>query len=150
MHTSYAFLQWPPPATPFADSEDLRDWQRWRCAMCGTGPVIECDHDHRTGLVRGYLCRDCNRSAERRLPWCTGTTPAGTYGLVELYRNIMWAPKSTRVDTADELAALFAWDGHTFDGHKVPVSDTERFRALGYVLAMVRRVHADRAAGAIQ
>lgn len=32
-----------------------------RCALCGIagGRDVE-DHDHRTGLVRGYLCRSCN------------------------------------------------------------------------------------------
>ena len=33
-----------------------------RCAVCGyqVRGLIE-DHDHRTGLVRGYLCASCNR-----------------------------------------------------------------------------------------
>jgi hypothetical protein len=50
-------------------------WQRGRCAICGFGwpPVIDTDgktwfqshgfvidHDHRTALVRGWLCRSCN------------------------------------------------------------------------------------------
>lgn len=32
-----------------------------RCALCGKRSVVTVeDHDHRTGLVRGYLCPGCN------------------------------------------------------------------------------------------
>lgn len=32
-----------------------------RCAVCPAGGADVEDHDHRTGLVRGHLCRSCNR-----------------------------------------------------------------------------------------
>ncbi|MFB7592417.1 endonuclease domain-containing protein [Streptomyces sp. NPDC056169] len=36
-------------------------WQAGRCAVCGvTGLHLAEDHDHVSGLVRGYLCRSCN------------------------------------------------------------------------------------------
>ena len=37
-------------------------WQRGRCAICGRKPSsgLDTDHDHETGLIRGYLCRSCN------------------------------------------------------------------------------------------
>jgi Recombination endonuclease VII len=40
----------------------LDDWQDGRCAACGgRGSGAEyLDHDHETGLIRGYLCRFCN------------------------------------------------------------------------------------------
>jgi hypothetical protein len=39
----------------------LRTWQAGRCAICGaTGRRMVCDHDHETGLVRGWLCSSCN------------------------------------------------------------------------------------------
>ena len=37
----------------------LADWQDDRCAVCG-GRSDFLDHDHKTGLVRGWLCHCCN------------------------------------------------------------------------------------------
>src|SRR5690349_19862256 len=45
------------------DSGGLRfgDFHGGRCAMCGaTGRHLVRDHCHRTGQVRGLLCRSCN------------------------------------------------------------------------------------------
>jgi hypothetical protein len=38
----------------------LSHWQNGRCAICGHRYELVEDHDHDTGLVRGYLCRGCN------------------------------------------------------------------------------------------
>ncbi|MEU1787141.1 endonuclease domain-containing protein [Streptomyces sparsogenes] len=35
-------------------------WQGGRCAICGHRRHLVEDHDHVTGMVRGYLCRGCN------------------------------------------------------------------------------------------
>lgn len=61
-----ACWSWPEP-TEFPGAEDslerwqaVIDWQAGRCAACGRpGPLVE-DHDHYTGLVRGWLDRGCN------------------------------------------------------------------------------------------
>jgi hypothetical protein len=37
----------------------LAGWQQHRCAICG-GHARVLDHAHETGLVRGWLCRECN------------------------------------------------------------------------------------------
>jgi hypothetical protein len=41
--------------------ERLQLWHRGLCAVCGgrASRLLE-DHDHRTGLTRGYLCGTCN------------------------------------------------------------------------------------------
>jgi hypothetical protein len=44
------------------DRWDFMDtWQKGRCAVCGrkTHRTVT-DHDHSTGLVRGFLCYSCN------------------------------------------------------------------------------------------
>lgn len=54
------------PVTP-KDAEDrtltatLHAWHAGHCAVCGLpGGRLVKDHDHDTGLVRGFLCRSCN------------------------------------------------------------------------------------------
>lgn len=38
----------------------LARWQDERCALCGKRQGLVEDHDHATGLTRGYLCTSCN------------------------------------------------------------------------------------------
>jgi hypothetical protein len=47
------------------DYDALLASQRGRCAICGkdasgNGRLLAVDHDHKTGEVRGLLCRGCN------------------------------------------------------------------------------------------
>ncbi|UPZ27599.1 endonuclease VII domain-containing protein [Streptomyces sp. LRE541] len=42
------------------DDGALARWQDGRCAICGKTRDLVCDHDHATGLVRGWLCHSCN------------------------------------------------------------------------------------------
>ena len=55
---------WPTPTTfSFGDDETAEEFLRWwnrDCAVCGSAGELVDDHDHKTGLVRGCLCRSCN------------------------------------------------------------------------------------------
>lgn len=43
--------------------DELLAAQGGTCAICGRTPRynLDVDHDHRTGLIRGLLCKMCNR-----------------------------------------------------------------------------------------
>lgn len=48
-----------------ADYDEMLEAQGGKCAICGRTPEEEgrrlsVDHDHKTGQVRGLLCRNCN------------------------------------------------------------------------------------------
>lgn len=79
--TAPACWSWPVPAEPAVGGHRLLvEWQAGRCAVCGMkwGANLVLDHDHATGLCRGYVCRSCNgREA--------GDHP--THGLFGLYRQ---------------------------------------------------------------
>jgi hypothetical protein len=57
---------WAVPAIlPVLPSEDaardyLLRWQEFLCAICGGRYPEVTDHDHKSGLIRGELCRSCN------------------------------------------------------------------------------------------
>lgn len=46
-----------------ADYEKILEFQGGRCEICGRQPRynLDVDHDHKTGAVRGLLCKVCNR-----------------------------------------------------------------------------------------
>lgn len=45
------------------------DWQQSRCAICGRpgrrggtrSDSLVLDHDHKSGIARGFLCHPCNK-----------------------------------------------------------------------------------------
>ena len=48
---------------PDFDEDKLYAAQEGKCALCGTLKELEefeLDHDHETGVLRGYLCKNCN------------------------------------------------------------------------------------------
>jgi len=59
---------WLPPSACRILTRDwpnylLNLWHDERCALCNARPGhLVLDHEHRTGLVRGRLCRGCNIS----------------------------------------------------------------------------------------
>jgi hypothetical protein len=53
-------LNWVMDDPEFWAGRVLRRWQDGRCAICGHRRKLVEDHDHATGMVRGYLCNSCN------------------------------------------------------------------------------------------
>lgn len=55
-----ACWSWPAP-TEAERAMDMWKWHPESCAICGSPEEgLVCDHDHRTGWIRGFLCRGCN------------------------------------------------------------------------------------------
>lgn len=106
------------------DDGALARWQDGRCAICGKTRDLVCDHDHTTGLVRGWLCHSCNtregtnrdpgtifeRYRERHPAAILGLTipyldpVTGEYAKPHAEKQIDWADKWT--DAASEDIGL--------------------------------------------
>lgn len=80
---------WPLPEP----GTSLRTWQAGRCAWCGFEDSLVRDHCHRTGLIRGLLCRGCNSheglSYEPWVAWREGDNAARAIGHFEIYQDHM-------------------------------------------------------------
>ena len=103
----------------------LRDWQAGRCAICGCGRAEFSDHDHETGLVRGWLCHSCNTlEAFAYLPGnCferyRAQNPASILGLTIRYNSPFtgWAEPAPHPPPLEQSAA------YVVAGEFEPVAD---------------------------
>lgn len=91
----------------------LMEMQHGLCALCGSGGELQADHDHKTGLLRGLLCRRCNRRE--------GQFMSGLYRITDLALEAylasppaaglgwMWkAPDPPRPSIEDAITELLA------------------------------------------
>ena len=91
---------WQIPEGPIpghlSPTDALRRWQAGACAMCSArqGSLVV-DHCHKSGLVRGLLCRSCN-SAE----------PHSTAPSFAAYR---FRPPAVMLQVAEQYGS--PWDG---------------------------------------
>ena len=114
----------PACLTWTVDGSGLDDWHRDECAMCGGSATIAgrmvMDHDHATGLNRGWLCRSCNSVEPHAetpwwVAWRAGQNPAGMLGVEEPYVHLMpgaaWRERAYAAasdDVADAIAEAVA------------------------------------------
>ena len=111
---------WPTPPRPYDPDRaigcDLLDWHAGRCGICGLDvgdDALVLDHDHRTGLVRGYICRPCNAkegawwiAGPGIAHWRAGLNSAALVGMVqEYYRHVPWEEPDPAVMRAAMMAA---------------------------------------------
>jgi hypothetical protein len=82
-----------PPNDRIVRWELLSDWMAERCAVCGQrrpSRMVE-DHDHETGLFRGYLCRSCNGCESSQggiFDMYRERSPAIIFNIKEEYSNL--------------------------------------------------------------
>jgi hypothetical protein len=57
----------------------LNKKQKGRCAICGERRKLNVDHDHKTGKVRGLLCKQCNYLLGNARDDCVILTNANKY-----------------------------------------------------------------------
>lgn len=114
-----ACWSWPAPEEDGDYSAEvcLILWQADRCAVCGRSPegLVE-DHDHATGLVRGWLCRSCNTCEAGVHPPDSlfgryrQSNPASILGVrlryVDPYTRTAVAPEGERPHRASALSML--------------------------------------------
>ncbi|MFJ1588324.1 endonuclease domain-containing protein [Streptomyces sp. NPDC088197] len=113
---------WPVPdlsTLPFLDDATVpAAWQRDRCAICsvpgrrgGQQGTLVLDHDHVTGLSRGYLCHRCNKReshstpVDGRYPNYRRLPPTALLGL-----NFRYGPAGPQVPAARPAPAAPAHD----------------------------------------
>ncbi|MGV9532129.1 endonuclease domain-containing protein [Streptosporangium sandarakinum] len=72
-----AYVRWRATLPDLSGLPEEQAWRAFakahhnRCALCRVPDnerVVDHDHDHTTGLVRGLLCRSCNRKALPGIP----------------------------------------------------------------------------------
>jgi hypothetical protein len=105
---------WPLPSSwAFRDEEEAEEFLKWwnhLCAICESRHDLVCDHDHRTGLVRGYLCASCNtREGHAGNDGAFGKyrerNPASILGIKIRYYSPITGWAEPAVDAAESLDA---------------------------------------------
>lgn len=114
---------------------ELLEWQQRRCAICGCksgregGERLTIDHDHETGLSRGYLCDSCNwNEGGCRPPYddpfakYRRQNPASMLGVEDVYQGPWWDPR----DATNPAPVVRAWVERTYPGFEWRTDDDRR------------------------
>jgi hypothetical protein len=104
-----------------------------RCAICGNtwqiGRLVD-DHCHRTGQIRGYLCRSCNtregRSPAPLFARYRRIHPAALFDLHEMYSGPGWEDGWSLRDGArtDETRTATSWPFHSPDEQVLALAES--------------------------
>lgn len=100
---------------------ELYAWQDERCAICGLHGAPDVDHDHWSGLVRGFLCRYCNGAGDegpRSTFWPVAATPFSRYRQLNPARWLDYRLPYTQVGSQERWRAP--------DGAPIPEGDVTR------------------------
>ncbi|MFI8089094.1 endonuclease domain-containing protein [Streptomyces sp. NPDC086080] len=108
------FHFWPPPPAKTAVVRRLRtalvEALGEDCHLCGALPGAMVDHDYSTGMVRGLLCKLCNRTVEEcpHVDACPKadymSNPPAAYLALPYPQYLAWEPKeSTRARKVELL-----------------------------------------------
>ncbi|MFF0092696.1 endonuclease domain-containing protein [Streptomyces canus] len=111
------FHYWPPPPARTSAVRRLRaalvDALGPDCHLCHALPGAMVDHDYATGLVRGLLCKFCNRVVEE-CPHVDGcpkadymTNPPAAHLVLRYPPSLAWKPKES---TRQQKIALLGFD----------------------------------------
>ncbi|MFH9014965.1 endonuclease domain-containing protein [Streptomyces sp. NPDC017943] len=113
-HSDYGvFHYWPPPPARTAVVRRLRaalvEALGEDCHLCGCLPGTMVDHDYATGLVRGLLCKLCNRTVEEcpHLDGCPKADymkcPPAAHLALPYPSYLAWVPKAATRQRKVEL-----------------------------------------------
>lgn len=117
------------------------------CDCCGTAAPLQLDHCHRSGRLRGWVCRSCNTilgliDAGRRMPRERERRYLARAGLFVVIPELPDSPESDEWLYVDDVAALLNVTRSLIEQSDIPYARVYSRRLLERWLGR-RREHAE-------